>query len=174
MFTRRSKDNDMNTLRKIDHSALKVSQTAIIILNVLAFILNLAWLAGGVAGVMLLGTLLGIPGFGFIYRYGLKPARLVRPHVLLDNPEPHRFAQGFGAVVMLFGTVALYLGAPVVGWGLVWLVAALAALNAFGGFCVGCFVYYWLVLLHVPGFTKTPPEGTFPGMRPTHSVSDLK
>ncbi len=162
----------MNTLKKIDHSALKVSQITIIVLSVLAFVLNLAWLAGGVGGMMLLGTLLGVPGFGFIYRYGLKPARLVRPHVLLDNPEPHRFAQGFGAVVMIAGTTSLFLGATVLGWGLVWLVAALAALNAFGGFCVGCFVYYWLVRLHLPGFTKNPPTGTFPGMRPAGPVSD--
>jgi hypothetical protein len=49
---------------------------------------------------------------------------------------------------------------------LVWLVAALAALNAFGGFCVGCAIYYWLGKLHMPGFTKAPPAGTFPGMRP--------
>ena len=156
-------------LRKVDHSALKVNQVIIVTLCVLAYIMNLAWLAGIVTGVALLGTLLGMPGFGFIYRYGLKPAGLVRPHVLLDNPEPHRFAQGFGGVVMLTGTAALYLGASGLGWALVWLVAALAALNAFGGFCVGCFMYYWLTRLHVPGFSKQPPAGTFPGMRPdTH------
>jgi hypothetical protein len=144
---------------------LKVSQVTIVVLNILAFILNLTWLAGIVTGVMLLGTLLGVPGFGFIHRYGLKRTGLWRSHVLLDNPEPHRFAQGFGGIVMSAGTAALYLGAPGLGWGLVWLVAALAGLNAFGGFCVGCFVYYWLARLHAPGFTKNPPEGTFPGMR---------
>lgn len=164
----------MNTLRKIDHSSLKISQITIVLLNVLAFILNLTWLAGAVGGIMLLGTLLGVPGFGFIYRYGLKPAGLAHPHVLMDNPEPHRFAQGFGGTVMLVGTAALYLGAATLGWGLVWLVAALAALNAFGGFCVGCFVYYWLARLHAPGFTKNPPDGTFPGMRPAGSVSESK
>ncbi len=162
------------TLRKIDHSATRVSQETIILLNVLAFILNLPWLAGIVMIVMLLGTLIGVPGFGFIYRYGLKPAGLTKPHVLLDNPEPHRFAQGFGGVVMLIGTAALYLRAPVLGWALVWLVTALAALNAFGGFCVGCFVYYWLARLHVPGFTKNPPQGTFPGMRPSTPVGEAK
>ena len=157
------------TLKNIDHSALQVSQIAIVVLNVLAFILNLPWLAGIVAVVMVLGTLLGVPGFGFIYRYGLKQLGWMRAHVLLDNPEPHRFAQGFGSVFMLAGTAALYLGAPGLGWALVWLVAALAALNAFAGFCVGCFVYYWLARLRVPGFTKNPPEDTFPGMRPTTS-----
>ena len=164
----------MDTLKNIDHSALKISQIVIVTLNVLAFIFDLKWLAGGVGGVMLLGTLVGVPGFGFIYRYGLKPAGLVHPHVLLDNPEPHRFAQGFGAIVMLAGTALLFVGITSIGWGLVWLVAALAALNAFGGFCVGCFVYYWLSRLHAPGFTKNPPAGTYPGMRPASSGSDTK
>lgn len=163
---------DTSELKKIDHSAIKASQITIIVLGVLAFTLNLAWLAGIIAVVMLLGALLGVPGFAFVYRYGLKPAGLMHPHVLLDNPEPHRFAQGFGGVVMMGGTLALFLRVPDLGWGLVWLVVALAALNAFGGFCVGCFVYYWLSHLHVPGFTRNPPEGTFPGMKPVHPVNN--
>jgi hypothetical protein len=48
-------------------------------------------------------------------------------------------------------------------------VVALAALNAFGGFCVGCAMYYWLGILKVPGFTKAPPAGIFPGMKPKAS-----
>ena len=41
--------------------------------------------------------------------------------------------------------------------------------NAFGGFCAGCAVYYWLAKLNVPGFTKIPPAGFFPGMKPKAS-----
>jgi hypothetical protein len=151
---------------------MAASQVTIVLLNVLAFVFNQPLVAALVTGVMLLGTLLGQPGFGFVYRLALKPLKLLKPHVLLDNPEPHRFAQGFGAVVMLGGTIALYLGASVLGWALVWLVAGLAALNAFGGFCVGCFVYYWLARFHLPGFGKTPPAGTFPGMRPKGEVAE--
>jgi hypothetical protein len=158
------------TLKKIDHSVMKINQVTIVGLSLLAYILNLPWLAGLVGAVMLLGTLIGVPGFGFIYKYGLKPSGVVKSYVLLDNPEPHRFAQGFGSVVMLLGAAFLYLSSPVLGWGLVWLVAALAALNAFAGFCVGCFLYYWLTRLHVPGFTKNPPAGTFPGMKPSSPV----
>ena len=153
-------------LKKVDHTALTVNQIVIILLNILAFVLNLRWLVAGVAVVMVLGTLFGVPGFVYVYRYILRPLKLARPHVLLDNPEPHRFAQGFGGTVMLAGTVCLFTGAAAAGWTLVWFVAALAALNAFGGFCVGCFVYYWLSRLSVPGFRKDPPTGTFPGMRP--------
>jgi hypothetical protein len=158
-------------LVKVDHSAIKVNQAMIVGLNVLAFLLNAAWLAGVVALVMVIGTLLKLPGFSFIYRYALKPAGLVKPEVLMDNPEPHRFAQGLGGVVMIGGVLALVLGAPFIGWGLIWLVVALAALNLFTGFCAGCAVYYWLGRLKVPGFYKSPPDGTFPGMRPrTRSI----
>ena len=71
-----------------------------------------------------------------------------------------------GAVVLGLGAVALLAGAPAVGWSLVWLVIALAALNLFVGFCAGCAVYYWLARLRLPGFAKSPPQGTWPGMRP--------
>ena len=156
----------METLRKIDHSAMKTSQVTIVLLNILAFIFNLSWLAGIVTLVMLVGTLVGVPGFGFVYRLAIKPLGWMKPNIQLDHSEPHRFAQGFGGVVMLAGVIALSSGASILGWGLVWLVAALAGLNAFGGFCVGCFVYYWLSRLKVPGFTQSPPPDTFPGMRP--------
>ena len=160
----------METLKKIDHSALRTNQVVIVILNILAFVFNLPWLAGLVALIMLIGTINGMPGFGFVYRRVLKPLGWMKPNILNDHSEPHRFAQGFGGTVMVAGVSALLLGSRILGWSLVWLVAALAALNAFGGFCVGCFVYYWLSRLKVPGFTQSPPPDTFPGMRPKEGV----
>ena len=153
-------------LRPVDHAALRTNQAIIIGLNILAFIFDALWLAGLVGLIMLVGTLFMVPGFGFIYKLVLKPSGLVKPFVISDNPEPHRFSQGFGAVVMIAATAALISGAYALGWGLIWLVVALAALNLFVGFCVGCAMYYWLKRLNVPGFVHTPPEGTFPGMRP--------
>ena len=86
----------------------------------------------------------------------LKPAGILKPDVVVDNPEPHRFAQGFGGVVVALGVLALLLGASVVGWALAWVVIVLAALNLFLGFCAGCFVYYQLNRLNVPGFEYSP------------------
>lgn len=154
-----------NTLTNVDHIAIKTNQAVIIILNIVAYILNAPWLTGIVALVMILGTLFKSPGFKFVYR-ALKSMGITKPDSISDNPEPHRFAQGFGGVVMLAGTILLFAGVLFLGWGLVWLVAALAALNLFGGFCMGCAVYYWLNRFSLPGFTKSPPEDTFPGMRP--------
>lgn len=158
----------MNTqdLMKVDHTSLKTNQAVIILLNLIAFVLNVPWLALFVTLAMAIGTLRKKPGFGFVYRI-LKPSGWPEPEILLDNPEPHRFAQGFGSVVMGIGTTLLLLKFSSIGWGLIWLVVALAALNLFAGFCVGCAVYYWLGRVKVPGFTKTPPGDTIPGMRPT-------
>lgn len=156
---------DTNVLQKVDHAALKTNQAVIIILSIIAFILNLPVLAAFVGLVMLAGTLRKGPGFGFIYRL-LNSAGWIKPDVLPDNPAPHRFAQGFGAFVLLAGWVSLFAGLTALGWGLVWLVISLAALNLFAGFCVGCAVYFWLGKINTPGFTQSPPEGTFPGMRP--------
>lgn len=153
-------------LQRVDHSALKTNQIIIIALSVLAFILDMPILVVFVAAVMGIGSALKVPGFGFVYQKLLKPRGWMKPDVLDDNPEPHRFAQFLGFVFLTVGSIALFLNASIIGWSLVWLVAALAALNAFGGFCVGCAVYYWLSKFKLPGFSKQPPAGTFPGMKP--------
>ncbi len=153
-------------LQKVDHSALKTNQLLIISLNVLAFIFNLPILAVLVALTMGIGSALKVPGFGFVYKSLIKPRGWMKPDVLDDNPEPHRFAQFFGFLFMTAGSLALLLGSTLLGWALVWIVIALAALNVFAGFCVGCAMYYWLARIRVPGFGKQPPSGIFPGMKP--------
>ncbi|HEX9019044.1 MAG TPA: DUF4395 domain-containing protein [Anaerolineaceae bacterium] len=156
----------MERLKPVDHSALRSNQAVIIVLLILGYVLNAPLLVGVVMAFMLGGTALGKPGFAWLYTRVLRPLGVVRPDVLQDNPEPHRFAQGFGGTVLLAALLALVFGLAGLGWGLVWLVVALAALNLFVGFCAGCAVYYWLHRLNVPGFVKAPPPGTFPGLRP--------
>jgi len=160
-----------NRMQKVDHSALRVNQAAIITLLIAAFVVDVPWLVALVALVMLAGTALRQPGFKPIYVGVLKPRGIVKPDVIEDNPQPHVFAQGMGATVLLLALAGFLLGSSVVGWALTWLVVALAALNLFVGFCAGCFVYYWLVRLHAPGFGVQPPPGTFPGMRPSRRAS---
>lgn len=154
------------SLSPVDHSTLRVNQAVIISLLVLGFVLNNPWPIAAVALTMTLGTVRQQPGFRWVYTGLLKPRGWVRPDVIQDNAEPHVFAQGFGAIVVWAGLLAYIAGAPGLGWGLVWLVVALAALNLFVGFCAGCAVYYWLGRVRVPGFVKAPPADTFPGLRP--------
>jgi hypothetical protein len=143
--------------RQVDHSALRTNQVFIIGGLLIAFVLELPVLVAFVATVMIIGTLVPQAAlFKRIYRHLLRPLGLVKPDIKPDNPEPHRFAQGLGGVVTLIATVALYIGVSMVGWAAAWLVIVLAALNLFGGFCAGCFVYYQLSQQRVPGFTVNP------------------
>jgi len=130
---------------KVDQTALKFNQASIILLLVLAFLLDAAWLVAFVAAVMVVGTLW--PGAGLfkqIYARGLKPAGLLKAHVIADDPQPHLFAQGLGGIFLVLSAAALWLGLLVVGWTLAAIVIALAAINLFLGFCLGCFIYFQL------------------------------
>jgi hypothetical protein len=139
----------------VDHSALKTNQASIILLLVAGFVLGSALLVALVAAVMIVGTAFPKAGlFKLLYEKVLKPAGLVKPDVREESPRPHLFAQGLGGAVLVLALAALLLGTPVVGWVLVWLVVALAALNLFGGFCLGCFLYYQLGRRGVPGFER--------------------
>jgi hypothetical protein len=145
------------TPTRVDHSALRTNQAFIITFLLLAFLLDTALLTGFVSAVMLVGTIFPPAGlFKRVYRHLLKPAGLVKPDVIEDNPEPHLFAQGLGGGMLLLATIALLVGVPLLGWALVWIVIALAALNLFAGFCLGCFIYYQLSKRGVPGFTARP------------------
>jgi hypothetical protein len=153
-------------LKRVDHSALRVNQVCIIALLIVAYVLDAAWLVAIVTTVMLIGTAVRQPGFKMVYSKFLQPRGLVKSDVILDNPQPHVFAQGMGGTVLLLALTAFVLGSGIIGWALSWLVVALAALNLFVGFCAGCFVYYILARIRVPGFGVQAIAGTFPGMRP--------
>ena len=145
-------------VRKVDRSALRTNQAFIIGLLMTGFILDSPPLVALVCLVMILGT--AVPKlslFKEIYRRILRPAGLVKADVIPDNPEPHRFAQGFGGLVLAIALPLLVVGAAL-GWVLVWLVIVLAGLNLFLGFCAGCFLYYQLNRLNVPGFSRSPIE----------------
>ena len=155
----------MESLIKVDHAAIKTNQLVIISLGILAFVINLPALAASVATILGIGTVLKSPGFGFVYQFLLKPRGWMKPDILDDHPEPHRFSQFMGFLFLTAGSVSLFLGGAVLGWSLVWVVIALASLNAFGGFCTGCAIYYWLARFKVPGFNKFPQRGLVPGMK---------
>jgi hypothetical protein len=128
---------------KVDHTALKFNQACIISLLLLAFLLNQPWLVAFVGFVMLVGTIRPQAGlFKWIYSSVLRPTGLLRSQVIVDQPQPHLFAQGLGAIFLIAATVALYGGVAILGWTLSLIVVVLAAVNLFLGFCLGCFMYY--------------------------------
>lgn len=133
------------TVGRVDHTALKVNQSFIIGLLVLAFLMDAPWLVAFVGLVMLAGTLWPQTAlFKHIYTDFLKPAGLLRPDPRPDTPAPHLFAQGVGAIVLGLALLAFAIGGAVTGWLLTALVIALAAINLVTGFCAGCFIYFQL------------------------------
>lgn len=146
-------------LPKVDQNGLKTGQALTIILLVLAFVLNSWMLVSFVAIAQLLGGL-GLPfaPYRLIYQNIVKPSGIVKPRIEADNPQPHRFAMLVGAVFNGVATIALLLSAGLIGWTLVWIVIALANLNFWLNFCLGCWMYYQFNRLGVPGFTVSPLE----------------
>jgi len=131
--------------RQVDRTALRVNQAFIIGFLALAFLLDQPWLVAFVFAVMAIGTAFPQAAlFQRLYRDVLRPAGLLKPDLHDEDAAPHRFAQGMGAAVLLIATIALFAGATVLGWGLSFVVIALAAVNLFFGFCAGCFVYFQL------------------------------
>jgi len=129
----------------VDRSALRANQFFIILFTIAGFVFDLPLLVMFVAAVMLVGTLSPSAAlFQQVYRQVLRPVGLLKPDIHPEDPAPHRFAQGVGAAFLLAATLAFVAGASELGWVLAGIVAVLAAVNLFFGFCAGCFVYFQL------------------------------
>ncbi|MCC5950585.1 MAG: DUF4395 domain-containing protein [Acidimicrobiia bacterium] len=93
------------------------------------------------AGVLALGAAFG-PRYGPVLRFYTAVIRpRLGPPTELEDPRPPRFAATVGVAFLTAATVAFALGATSVGWSLTLVVAALAALSAVTGLCVGCELY---------------------------------
>ena len=128
-----------------DRTAVKVNQSAIVLLVIVGFVADQPWLVALLAVILAVGV--ASPNanlFGVLYRNLLRPQGWLQPDLHSEDPAPHRFAQGVGASFLALSSLAFALGASVVGWGLALMVAVLAAVNLIFGFCAGCFMYFQL------------------------------
>ena len=128
--------------RSIDPRGQRLGAGISAIVLVIAFLLNVPWLA------VLVGVNLGVSAF-----FGTKlflPGRawpFVRRTLKLGPTEleheyPPRFAQALGATFLLLAAIAFVGGLPTLGWLLAGAVAALQTLLAATGICVGCRLYF--------------------------------
>lgn len=131
--------------QKIDHSAMTVNQIFIISLPAIGFVINSPWPLVFTACVMLVGLVFPpLQLFTATYKYIVKPLGLIKPHVIVDDPAPHRFAHLLGGIFLLVACALLFLGYSTIGWIFCWIVIGLAQLNLQAKFCVGCFMYLHL------------------------------
>ncbi len=144
-------------VRRVDQNGLKTGQTLTIGLLILGFIVNWWPLVAFVAIAQLLGGLgASVAPYRLIYKAIVLPLGIVKPHIIADNPEPHRFAMLVGAVFNGVASLALIGGVALLGWALVGIVVILVNLNFWLNFCLGCWMYYRFNRLGVPGFTRAP------------------
>jgi hypothetical protein len=130
---------------KVDHNAIKFSQVSLTVVAVVAFLADLPWLVGILALILAAATArLQWGVFRILYQRVALPLGWVQPHLVDDDPAPHRFAQGVGAAFLVLSWVALVAGQTVLGCVLDLLVAVLAMANVVVNFCAGCFAYYQL------------------------------
>jgi hypothetical protein len=156
------------TPRRLDQSEIRTQQALGPLLLVAAYVLDDWRLVAADAGFLLLAALHeAFSPYTLLYRWVLRPLRVVEPDLRVDNPEPHRFAALFGAAVLSSAAYLVAQGHATAGWTLSWAVAILGGI-AFFGWCAGCFMYYLLHRVGAGGFFgRAPIQGSaFPGSRP--------
>jgi hypothetical protein len=130
--------------RPIDPRGPRTNQAVLAAGLALGFLFDLRVVVPAFAAVLFLGAAFG-PRWGPVlrlYTFVLRPR--LGPPSHLEDPRPPRFAAALGVVFLLAGSAAFLAGAPAVGWVLALVVAALAALAATTGLCIGCEL--WLLV----------------------------
>ena len=146
-----------------DRSVLKVNQAILMGVIVVGYLIGLAyqpvaWVLPVLAVMMLAAV--GSPSLNvprLVYLRWLKPAGIVKPRVVQEDPAPHRFAQLVGGVFLAAASVFVITGLVLlVAWVLAWIVAALAFLNFAFNICVGCIMYAQLVRIGLLPLANDP------------------
>lgn len=117
-------------------------------------ILAAGFIAGQPVVVALIALALGVSAaFGTRYSALGRPWPFVRralrlgPPAELEAEYAPRFAQALGALGLGLAVIAFLLGGALIGWLLAAAVAALQAVLAVTGYCLGCRLYFlrwWL------------------------------
>jgi hypothetical protein len=129
------------TPKPIDPRGPRFNQSVLALGLVLGFVFQWPYVAPAFAVVLFLGAAFG-PAYGpFLRLFAVAIKPRLSPPAELEDPRPPRFAATVGVVFLTAATIAFVAGATAVGWALALIVAALAALSAVTGICVGCELY---------------------------------
>lgn len=131
---------------RVDAHLGKFSQGATVVLTALAFIFQQPVIVLITAIIMALSAFApAISPYRLLYKSVVVPLGWLKPRIVEDDPNPHRFAQGIGTVFLVASTLVLFLSPfTTLGWVLDLIVFVLSGINLTVGFCAGCFVYYHL------------------------------
>jgi hypothetical protein len=137
---------------QVDPRAPRFGQGVTSVFTVAALALQEPALVFAIALILGVPVLSGwrIDPYRVLWQQGVRS--VIGPPPELEAAAPHRFARLMGAIVTGAGSVAILGGAPLVGFGLVAVVAVLALLGATTGFCLGCRLYGQVRLVQRLGF----------------------
>lgn len=131
----------------IDPRGPRFNQAVLATALVLGFLVDFWIVAPIFAVVLFLGAAFG-PRYGPVLRVYQDVVRpRLGPPTEMEDPRPPRFAATIGTVFLAASTIAFLTGPASVAWGLALVVAALAALAAATGICIGCEMYVLLARL---------------------------
>jgi hypothetical protein len=126
------------TPKPIDPRGPRTNQAVLAAALLLGFLFDVRAVVPVFAVVLFLGAAFG-PRYGPVLRLF---AEVIRPRLAppshLEDPRPPRFAATVGVAFLVASSIAFLAGAPGLAWALALIVAALAALAAVTGICVGC------------------------------------
>ncbi len=139
----------------VDQHEIKFAMAATLLLLALSWVLN-SWIPVAIAAICQLIGATGSPyaPYFLIYRRVTVPVNLIKPHIIPDDPIPHRFASLIGGLLTLLGAIFLWANYSLVGWIFASTVFALQILNFFVNFSMMYYLYHVLNRLGVPGFTE--------------------
>lgn len=133
--------------RPVDPRAPRFNQGVVGAGALAAFLFDAPLLLPFLALALGAGALLGPQAnpFALLWRRGVVPLFRLGPPRLLKEAAPVRFAMAVGSGFLAVGSILLLAGlVPLLGWGLVLAVAALALLAVATDVCVGCEAYVLL------------------------------
>jgi hypothetical protein len=128
----------------VDKNSMRGGAGLSAVLLLVAFVFQWRALVPVIGVALGMGSLLGLrySPLGATYRFVKRAARLQIPVEPEEEPPP-RFAQTLGFVFLGIGSLAFIPGWNALGWTLTLLVAALQALLAATGLCIGCEIYLY-------------------------------
>ncbi len=142
---------------QVDHAEIKMGQVLTIIISGIALALQNIIPLIILAGIFLLsGTVRSMSPFSLLYRWIIKPLKIIKSDYRLDNIQPHKFGQLIGAITVVLALALIQFGYTTAGWIIVGVLIALTAIS-YAGWCVGCYMYYQLNRLGLGGFFKHSP-----------------
>ncbi|MFJ3959297.1 DUF4395 domain-containing protein [Arthrobacter sp. NPDC090010] len=128
----------------VNEYAARSTAGVIVLLSLVTLVLGLAAGWGWLLWLIALGFWLRVAGGPRYSPVGRLAVHVIAPRIgkprLVAGP-PKRFAQGIGAVVSTAAALFWSLGLAPVAWALLGVLIVAASLEAFAGFCLGCWIF---------------------------------